>query len=226
MSKLNAIISPILGASEPVRKIGIQSRSITGTMPNGNRYESSLERDLMILLDFDPFVYLYSPQPLTIPYQTPDGKWHHYTPDGLIEWHQDVPIHDKRPILVEVKYREAFKGEFRSLMPKFRAATKFAQEQDWVFQIFTEDRIRTPFLSNAKFLTSYKVQRDVPMEQLIEDSLRNISPTTPQTLMTHLFRDKWNQAKLIPIIWGMIARREIACDLSLPLTMATEIWSI
>lgn len=34
----------------PVRKIGVQSRSMTGTMPNGNRYESALERDLMILI--------------------------------------------------------------------------------------------------------------------------------------------------------------------------------
>jgi len=50
--------------SGPVREIGVQSRSITGTMPDGNRYESSLERDFMLLLKFDPSVELYTPQPL------------------------------------------------------------------------------------------------------------------------------------------------------------------
>jgi len=39
--------------SGPVRKIGVQSRSITGTMPDGNRYGSSLEREAFISLIFD-----------------------------------------------------------------------------------------------------------------------------------------------------------------------------
>ena len=96
MIKLNDIKSTKL-AGYPVRRIGIQSRSITGTMPNGARYESSLERDLMILLNFDPLVYLYTPQPITISYKLPDGSWHKYTPDGLIEWHQDISVYDTRP---------------------------------------------------------------------------------------------------------------------------------
>ena len=182
----------------PVRRIGVKTRGITGTMPNGNRYESSLERDLMILLNFDPLVDVYTPQPLTLHYQSSDGVWHRYTPDGIIEYRKDIFVHDPRPVLLEVKYREDFIGEFRNWLPKYRAAKKYAKENGWLFEIYTEDRIRTPFLENVKFLTPYLNQLDPDLMMWLSEQLVTMSVSDPKTLISSLYRDKWNQAKLIP----------------------------
>ena len=126
MATLNATkISRLV--SGPVREIGVQSRSITGTMPNGDRYESTLERDFMFLIQFDPAVDIYTPQPLTMRYADRDGQNRSYTPDGLIEWRTDRRLHDSRPVLVEIKYREAFVGEWRNWRHKARAAKEYAR---------------------------------------------------------------------------------------------------
>lgn len=213
--------------SGPVRKIGVQSRSITGTMPNGNRYESSPERDFMLLLDFDPAVDVYTPQPLTIRYQTRDGVWHRYTPDGLVEWRKDLRPHDPRPLLVEIKYREAFEGEWRPWRERARAAHRYANERGWLFQIITERDIRTPFLDNARFLLPYRRRAGSPeTEQWVLDRLAELIEATPSELIGALYQDKWNQAALIPVVWRLLAKRRIGCDLTQPLTMESTLWTL
>jgi len=210
----------------PVRKIGVQSRSITGTMPNGNRYESSLERDFMMLLEFDHLVDLYTPQPITIKYQMSNGQHRQYTPDGLIEYRSDIHVHDCRPVLVEVKYREDFIGNAYEWLPKFRAARQYAKAQGWLFEIVTEDRIRTPFFKNLQFLIQYKNTFNAEVELWILDVLKEKQTTSPLSLINSMYKDKWNQATLTPFLWSLIARREIGCDLSEPITMQSEIWSL
>lgn len=224
--KNNIIATEFTG--KPIRKIGIQTRSITGRVPTGQKYESSLERDLMILLMFDDNVSIYTPQPITISYQENEANtWRKYTPDGLIEWHNHDCL-QRKPILLEVKYREAFKnGNWKGLLKKFRAAKSYAQIQGWDFKIYTEDDIRTPLLENIKFLNRYTDIADPHCFQLvIMDQLEKIKNSTPTALLESIFQDKWNQAKALPIIWSLIARRVICCDLSTTLTMNSNIWII
>lgn len=223
MTRLNEITGTKL-TGRPIRKIGVQTRSITGRVPTGQKYESSLERDLMLLLMFDPTVSIYTPQPTTISYQD-NGVWRKYTPDGLIEWHNSW---QQKPTLLEVKYREAFRdGNWKTLIKKFRAAKSYAKTQGWDFKIYTEDDIRTPLLENIKFLSRYKDVDDPLLIQLkIIDELESVQNSTPRTLIESIFQDKWNQARALPVVWSLIARRVICCDLSIPLTMSTELWSI
>jgi len=47
-------------------------------------FESSLERDFLLLLDFDPEVVLYEEQPVTINYHDDQGRRRRYTPDVLV----------------------------------------------------------------------------------------------------------------------------------------------
>lgn len=104
-------------------------------MPDGNRYESSLERDFMLLLRFDVAVDVFTPQPLTLNYKGLDGAVHKYTPDGLIEWRSDLCVLDSRPLLVEIKYRESFLGEWRHWRRVARAAQDYARERGWRFSV-------------------------------------------------------------------------------------------
>ena len=226
MSTLNAIkVSRLV--TGPVRAIGVQSRSITGTMPDGNRYESSLERDFMLLLKFDTAVDIYTPQPLSINYQDKDGTRHRYTPDGLIEWRKDLNLSDVRPVLVEVKYREEFYGSWPSWRARFRAAKNFAKSKGWEFVVFTEREIRTPLLENASFLLPYLNRADSPeTEEWVLERLSMLTQTTPKDLVEALYQDKWNQATVIPVVWRLIAERRIGTNLTETLTMRSAIWTL
>ena len=129
----------------PVREIGVSTRGVTGSVPSFGRYESSLERDLMEILRFDPHVERFTPQPLTIEYLDRDGRTRNYTPDGLIHFKADSGSHQV-PVLFEVKHREDFRKDWKILLPKFRAAKAYCLVQGWRFEVFTEREIRTPYL--------------------------------------------------------------------------------
>lgn len=196
-------------------------------MPNKARYESSLERDLMLLLQFDAAVDLYTPQPITINFRDRAGDPHKFTPDGLIEWRADLKLDDYRPVLVEVKYREAFVGHWREMRSRFQAARSFAKERGWVFAVYTEREIRTTFLENVRFLLPYR-KRSISAETFlwVKHALEKVGESTPSALLAQLYRDKWNQATALPVIWKLLAEREIGCDLTQPLIMTSPIWSL
>jgi len=63
----------------PVRTIPKNYRSLTGLVPNTRTqsmtaFESSLERDFLLLLDFDPDVECFEEQPVKIIYHDAQGK--------------------------------------------------------------------------------------------------------------------------------------------------------
>jgi len=180
----------------------------------------------MLLLQFDPTVDVYTPQPLTVPYRGNDGNMHRYTPDGLIEWRSELVIGDARPTLVEIKYREAFKGDWRRWRCLTRALVNFAEHRGWRFAIFTEQEIRTPFLENVRFLQPYKKRFSTPeTEEWILNLLDELVESTPATLIALLYRDKWNQATILPVVWKLLAQRRIGFSFEEPLNMETSIWS-
>lgn len=225
MNPLNANKASSL-VSGPVRQIGVQSRSVTGTMPNGNRYESSLERDFMILLQFDFSVDIYTPQPVVVKYQDQRGNWCRYTPDGLIEWRADLR-RDSRPVLVEIKYREAFHGQWRAWRERIRAAKRYADEHGWLFEMYTEREIRTPYLENARFLLPYRNRSFDPIaEEAVTTAINELIETTPSALAAFISPDRWRQAEILPTIWKLLAERRIGFDLVQPLTMQSPLWAL
>lgn len=204
------------------RKIGITNRSVSGVVPDIGSYESTLERDFMERLRFESNFERIIPQPITIQYENSKQESRSYTPDGLLHFQQNCHI---RPILYEIKYREDLKNLWKELLPKFRAAKRFATSRGWTFKIFTEIEIRTPFLDNAKFLWPYKnTIIETEMETHILSVLRDLQEADPDLLLTALCSSPYNRAKMIPIIWTLIANRKIDCDLDQPLTMNNRIW--
>lgn len=208
----------------PIREIGISTRSVTGVVPSLGRYESSLERDLMEILRFDPNVESFAPQPLSIEYVDDLGRTHSYTPDGLIQF--KTLSYRPEPILFEVKFREDFRKNWRGLLPKFRAAKDYCLGRGWRFEVFTEREIRTPYLNNVKFLWPY-LARGVPVEtkNLILKTLWDLDKADPDLLLCALCHDPANRARMIPAIWHMVANGSVGCDLDLPLTMRSAIWA-
>lgn len=206
------------------RKIGVTHRSVSGAVADIGSYESTLERDFMELLRFDPGFKEIVPQPLTLQFQDQSGQQRSYTPDGLLTYRDDLQI---LPVLYEIKYRQDFRDSWKALLPKFRAAKQLASSRGWEFKVFTEAEIRTPFLKNAKFLWPYRhLDIEPGMKQHVLSVLSDLQESDPAMLIAALCSSKRNQAAMIPVIWHLVANFEIDCDLDLPLTMHSKIHTI
>jgi len=210
-----------------VRKIGINTRSMTGRHGfSGQQYESALERDLLDLLAFDLNVDRAETQPVTIEYLGDDGRLHPYTPDVLILYRRDIlPARDMPHILVEVKYRDEYRGRYHELKQRFRAARRYAHERGWVFRVLTEREIRTPYLGNARFLRPYRDLPDAPeLEEALLRRLQGLGETCPAALLESLADNDLSRSRYLPHLWKLIANLNVGTDLMQPLNMRSLIW--
>lgn len=213
-----------LDARRPARTIGTNRRSITGRVAFAGRsipFESSLERDFLILLDFDLKVEDVHEQPFRIAYAGTNSRMHHYTPDFLVEYANGTRI------LYEVKYRTNLKEEWAKLKPRFRAAIRYAKQSGMRFSIMTEVEIRgSSYLANVKFLRPY---RDYAPNLLIDEhlirTLAVLGETTPESLLVAAYWTLENRIKAVAPLWRLVATGMIQTDLYEPLTMSTPIWT-
>ncbi|MDZ5453909.1 TnsA endonuclease N-terminal domain-containing protein [Labrys sp. ZIDIC5] len=189
-------------------------------------YESSLERDYLIRLDFLPGVLDVIPQPVAIEFKTPQGRSFAYTPDYLVYFrlgdlnYLDYP----KPLLVEVKPQSEWRSHWREWLPKWKAAYRYALEQGWQFRIMDESRIRDLALENIQFLSRYRRMQFAPEDCMqVLETLRRAESTTIDYLLGRHFVGPW-RAEGIALVWHLIAMHRIDCDISRPLNDATEVW--
>ncbi len=213
-----------LDSRRPARTIGTSHRSITGRVAFGGGsipFESSLERDFLVLLDFDLTVENVLEQPFRITYKGADGRERHYTPDFLVEYENGEHV------IYEVKYRANLKEEWTTLKPRFRAAIRYAKQNGMRFSIETEVEIRgSSYLANVRFLRPY---RDYALTLAIDEhlikTLAVLGETTPESLLVAAYWTLENRIKAVAPLWRLVATRRIHADLYDPLTMATPIWT-
>ena len=217
----------------PVRRIGTTGWGLTGLLSTEKAddeqpaFESSLERDLYVLLKFDVNVARFDVQPCEVPYRAPDGRNDAYVPDVFVEYRRDFePARSTPHGLYEVKYREDLWKHWKTYRPRFRAAVHYARERAWRFHILTEVEIRTTYLVNAKFLLRYRdCKRDERWEALLLERVSLLRETDPQTLVASFFSDPWKQAEILPQVWRLLANRKLGTNYNEPLTMVSRIWN-
>ncbi|MCG2575866.1 heteromeric transposase endonuclease subunit TnsA [Dechloromonas sp. XY25] len=212
-----------------VRKIGINCRSITGRHGHsGQPFESALERDFLDLIAFDLNVERHETQPVNVYYPGCRGEMVPYRPDVLVIYRRDVlPARDMPHLLAEIKYRDEYRGRFHELRERFCAARRFAKERGWQFRVFTEREIRTPYLGNARFLRPYReVDSTVAHEAMILDRLKLLGQTTPANLMALHLDNALERAKLLPVLWKLIANFRVGADLMQKFDMCSPIWPL
>lgn len=138
------------------RKSRSMNRSLSGVFPfrgQGVSYESSLERDFIRIWSLAPEVVAIVAQPIQIPFVGRNGNRYIHTPDFFVQFDDSLEL---KPLLVEVKPREAWTENWREWLPKWKAAWRYAQSQGWSFHIFDESRIRGVRLKNVEFLQRYR----------------------------------------------------------------------
>lgn len=208
-----------------VRPLRPMHRSVSGrvALKDGRSagYESSLERDWLITLDFDWRVTFIQEQPYTLQYML-DDKRRRYTPDILAEFDDGTR---RWTAVYEVKMHEELQAEWQRYRPRFKAAMADCRSKGWRFHLVTERRIRTAFLGNAKFLRPYRrvPERSDLCHQILQ-ALSDVSQSTPLELLSKIWPDQEHRTSALPELWRLIATGQIAADLQQSLTMTTRIW--
>ena len=214
-----------LSSDAPARKLRTSRRSLTGRVAfaegGAANFESSLERDWLLSLDFDPDVRAVQVQPFSLRYQH-EGSTRQYTPDVKADY---SPAAGGATVVYEVKPWEQLHADWMLYRPRFKAAIHFCRSRGWRFKVVTERQIRTALLDNAKFLRRYRnLPEQVLFIQQLLYTLRALGTTTPQALLAAAYWAEEARMTALPMLWKLIATRHIAAELHTPLTMSAPIW--
>lgn len=204
----------------PVRKIPKNYLVVTGGYSSRKSavidgFESLLEKEFLMLLDFDDTVEKFEVQPVRIPVSgVPRG----YVPDILVHYQADPETGEiRKPLLVEIKHADDIQRNEAKYAPKFAAAQAFALEQGWEFQVVNQNDIRTPRLANLKFLREYRnVTTNVEDAQRVLTYASQSLDLTLQTLLDALSTTEDERLHWLPIIWSMIHTRQLCVDMDQP----------
>lgn len=234
-------IRQLVGESDtPARKIKPSRYSVTGYVATekaskSQEAESSLEQDFLTLLEYDRRVDRYLAQPFTLHWNDVEGKRRRYTPDVIVKYSYSAGLTSPylRTTVYEVKPRKILSRDWAELRPKFKAAISWAREHNCKFHVVTEREIRTPYLTNARFLLQYRSRclEDTSsiigdQQSILKEQLFILGDSTPRDLLNAVTTDRTLQAKLIPTLWNLVHLQHIGVDLNKKLTMASRIWTL
>lgn len=227
-----------------MRAMRMSSRSITGLIAGEKHieepaawFESTLERDLLLLLEFAPAVTDYAVQPVRIAYTDEAGRARSYTPDVLVR-RQDRGGQALPPLLCEVKYRADAKPTApdarRTLVRTLIAGRRYAQAHGWRFVLLTERDIREPYLHNARFLLTFRhhphyLSDRERLERLVT-WVNTQSGETADVVLASVTTSPHRGAQsdhthCITALWHLLATGVLLADYTAPLTMQTRIYA-
>lgn len=205
-----------------VRKIKKSYISCTGYFASHKNdrqiaFESTLERDVFMILEFDQSVVSYEDQPFTMKYEL-DGRPTKYTPDIL------ATFQDGTKKVFEVKYQDAITSD--NELQKKLATVKEAIEDQYAleFETFTDHDIDQVYLENCKFLYKFAfIQADEKaLHQIVDVVQSSPSELSVKEVLANLSTDKNEQLRLLPFIWLTVFQNTSRVNMYEKLTMASR----
>lgn len=189
--------------------------------PSGPQHvESELEAELLEQLAFAPGTYDLLTQPI-IEYAT-NGRARQYTPDIVVQLHASWDDAPGRYV-IEVKRRADLVANAAQYAPKFEAGRVAAEKIGAAFRIMAEDRIRTPYLANARLLRRHlDVDPELEAFSHIRRELgpQGITVAEAIALLRGLGMD---EPDVRAGIEQAVAWRMLLCDLTRPFNDATVV---
>ena len=218
---LEQIEEALYNVNMSVRKIKKSYISCTGYFASYKNktqvaFESVLERDFYMLLEFDNNVVSYEEQPITINYEYKDGTSRKYTPDCIVKYK------DRTEKYFEVKYKNEIENDIELYGKLEFLKTYFHDEHIIKFEIFTDKDFSKVYIANLKFLYKFAFMKvnDEKIEK-INQILNNIDSIKVKELMIHLSNNKFTQLQWVPYIWKYIFINNKVVNLHEKLTMNT-----
>jgi hypothetical protein len=211
------------GITFPQRKIKKSYRSVTGHFPSVKNdrsvaFESLLEKQLFLTLEFDDAVESYMEQP-RIEVKN-GGRSRTYNLDCHIRYTSA----SKKDAIVEVKYVSELQKEKEKLERKFNRIEPAVTEMGMEFVLFTDETYSPTYISNLDFLYRYKTQRfHDEYNSAILGSVE--APISALDLANSLANSKTEYFQLANAIWALVAEGELRADLQKEeLTMNSLVW--
>lgn len=201
---------------------------VTGKLPTALNehslfYESLRERDLFVLLSFDPGVEWVEDHPFPIWYG--NGKRRRrYTPDAKVIYRDGRPTE-----LIEVKVVSELERDPARYEAPFDAARAYCGANDLTFRVVTDQDMPRPRVSNLRFLLPYRKE---PAQPLVEARLRELltQPTTLAGAVQSLESQGLDPGEIIVEAWRLAAQQQLKIDLDQPLgfqsTLVMQPWSL
>lgn len=201
------------------RKLQKNYRSITGHFPsvknnNSIAFESKLESEFFLTLEFDNDVESYLEQPqITI---TVDGKEKTYHADCFVKMYDDSK---RRNTIFEAKYTTEIEKEREYYEKKFKAANITANDMNMDFLIYTELLHSKTYIFNLDFLYRYKTQpRENKFDAQIKDLLSK-APIPAIDIAKNISATPNEYMIVSNAIWGLVAHGELFTDLEKEINM-------
>lgn len=201
------------------RKLQKNYRSITGHFPSvkNNKsipFESKLESELFLTLEFDDEVESYLEQPqITI---TVDEKEKTYFVDCYVHM-SDASIQEDK--IIEAKYTTEIEKHKEYYEKKFAAATVTANDMGMNFSIYTDLIYSKKYIFNLDFLYRYITSpRITEYDENILNTLGNQSISVLE-LSKALSNNNIEYARVTNAIWGLVAHKYLTTDLEKDLGM-------
>ena len=174
-------------------------------------YESWLERDHVMLLDFDPAVVALASQPLRFEFEI-DGRGLSHIPDYFAR------LDDGRAVVVDV--RPAGRIGPNDAVKFSAAAAACAQVEGWSFRLVHE--IDPVLTANVRWIAAYRHPRHAQARwsaPLLE------AFTEPRALIVGV-EQVGDPIAVLPVCYHLVWRGVLQMDLAhAPLSDATAVWS-
>jgi hypothetical protein len=207
-----------------VRKIKNRGGSITGQFPSFKmptqmiQYESTIERDLCYVLEFDEGVTHYEAQPFRIYYIGGDTKVHSYTPDFHV-FHADGTKD-----IVECKPNTRLYDQHTQQQMEIGQA--WADANDHTFVVITDEELRQGHnLANIKLLWRF---RQMAIEYKLVTRTIEYLKQRPQgaSLMevAAYAESSPERYALAPFLLCLVFQRVLLTDLAQPLSPESQLW--
>lgn len=207
-----------------VREIKPTRMSVSGKyMYKGTSipYESTLERDFLIVQGFLEEVKSIVPQPICIQFEK-NGRTYPYTPDFFIEYENFA---NRKNMIVEVKPETLWRENWRDWSNKWKAMKRYCKDNDMLFHIFDESRIRNTALANINFLANFKnthiEQEDI---EAVLNQVTLMGVTTIDYLLTRFYSGKLLRNHGLRVIYHLLYKQRLKFDLFSDLSEQSEVW--
>jgi len=206
-----------------VRKIPRSRRSATGAFWSlKNRdlvpFESSLERDLLMLLEFEDYVSGYEAQPVRFRYRAASGR----KTSGVIDL--ALEHNGERFAYVDVKFRREIVHYWQRLKARFSGARDHADSENRDYFIRTEKHIRTQYMLNRRFLYPFLKRAANPDHISILVKSLSSGAMSVADLLNKCAADRELQSEIVPTLWHCVATGQFQCDNTKPITLDTKVW--
>lgn len=207
-----------------IRKIKPTRLSVSGRILCKGKsipYESTLERDFLIIQDFHPDIKSVTAQPITIKFQK-NGREYPYTPDFYVEYHDFA---NRKNMIVEVKPEDLWRENWREWSDKWKAMQRYCQKEGLVFHIYDENRIRTVALDNINLIKGFKntAIEEADIKAVLEQ-VELMGITTIDYLLTRFYTGKLLRNHGTRVIYHLLATQKLQFNLYEKLNEQSEVW--